>query len=350
VETIVVSSGEGYPALLARGAAVLRILPVGGSPDADLRMRPIVRALDDSEVFAVVDVAEEAHADAVLIHGGTASGLQAALAAAGRGIPVVHVDAGRRDGHRAGVAVCEPARRGIGRIASLHLAPTEHAERILLASGVPEERIVVTGDTVVDAVLPMRRPAPPGRPVVLIAADTPEGDSAAVQRVGTAVRLLAARFPDHDFVLCDGAGLAVHAGLAAAPVRPTNIRTVPLLPLPEMVVLVERAVLVLTGRAAIEEIAPTLSTPVLVLGTTTERPEGILAGCSRVIGTRVESIVQEVAELLTDPLRLAAMAEVVSPFGDGHASDRVAAAVAALLGAGERLPDFSRAERVVRAR
>ncbi|MGO4594690.1 UDP-N-acetylglucosamine 2-epimerase [Leifsonia sp. 2TAF2] len=329
---------------------MLRILPVGGSPDADLRMRPIVRALDASEVFAVVDATDAAQADAVLIHGGTQSGLQAALAAAERGIPVVHVDAGRRDGHRAGVPACEPARRGIGRIASLHLAPTEHAERILLASGVPEERIVVTGDTVVDAVLPLRGAAPPGRAVVLIAAHGAEGDAAALQRVGTAVRLIAARFPHHDFVLCDGAGLALHAGLAAAPTRPTNIRAVPLLPLTELAVLVERAVLVVTDRAAIEEIAPTLSTPVLVLGTTTERPEGILAGCSRVIGPRVESIVQEVAELLADPLRLAAMADVVSPFGDGHASDRVVAALAALLGAGDRLLDFSRAERVVGAR
>jgi UDP-N-acetylglucosamine 2-epimerase (non-hydrolysing) len=329
---------------------VLRILPVGGSADADFRMRPIVLALHDSEAFAPVDAAEDALADAVLIHGGTPRGLEATLAAAARGIPVVHVDAGRRDAHQAGGAPCEPARRTISGIASLHLAPTEHAKRILLASGVPEERIVVTGSTVVEAVLPVLGRAAPGRPAVLIALRSSEADSAAAKRVGTAVRVLAARFPGHDFVLSAGPELAAHAGLASTPARPVNIRNLPHLSFAEVAVLLGRAVLVLTDRAEIEEIAPTAHTPALVLGTTTERPEGLLAGCSRLVGTNVETIVQEAAELLTDPLRHAAMADVATPFGDGRASQRVLAAVAALLGEGDRLHDFAPASLVVGSR
>lgn len=351
------------------------IVAVHGSLDAELRIQPIVRALHASALFHPMALSPAPSGeqptdqwwagagpapDIVLVHGGTRSALAAARAATERGIPVVHLDAGRHGGEAAGGegagdegaggAVNEPVRRALGRIASLHLAPTEHAKRMLLASAVPEERIVVVGDTIVDALPALRggslavdptfaRALAGGHPVVLIAVHRAH-DRAAILRVGAAIRVLAGQFPSHLFVFIAPPSTLVHAGLTVSSQRTANVYTPPVPPFAGMVRLVEHAVLVLTDYSEVEEIAPSLDTPVLVLATTTERPEGVLAGTARVVGTDVETIVGQCAALLSDPARHEEVTRRASPFGDGRSSDRVVAALAALVGRGERLPDF----------
>lgn len=342
------------------------VMPVYGTPDEETGLRPIIRAVRDSPGFRVVpggigslfdrgspadpgSLMDAERPSLVLVHGGTSTALAAAFAAAERGIPVAHVGAGRCGGDIADALPHEPVRRILGRMAQLHLAPTEHAKRILLAAAVPEERIVVTGGTLVDAAKAAVEEESPaservtgdGRPIVLVVAHQRENVGIPMQRVGDAVRVLAARFPDHAFVIAAGPELAVHAGLAASARRASNIRTAPIVPFAGMVRLLSRATLVLTDCGEIEEVAPGLGVPVLVLGATTERPEGVLAGSCRMVGTNVESIVEESSALLSDPLRSAAMANAADPFGDGRAAERTVAALSALLGRGERLPDFA---------
>ena len=329
------------------------VLPVYGSRDSEVRMLPVVDALTRAGFLVpVADPTSTAadpaaligrrRPDAVLVHGGSAAALAAAMAASERGIPVAHVDAGRCDGDVTDSLPSEPVRRMLGRIAALHLAPTEHARRVLLASAVPEERIVVTGDPIVDAVLSADSSAVAAedRRVVLVAAHRPENRGAPMQRIGSAVRVLAARFPGHVFVLCSEPEAAVHPGLTTAGGRAPNILSTPLPPFAGLLRLLADATLVLTDCGELEEVAPSLDVPVLVLAPTTDRPEGVLAGTSRTVGTRVETIVDEVSALLADPIRHLAMAHRPTPFGDGRAADRIVAALSALLGRGERLPDF----------
>lgn len=291
--------------------------------------------------------------DAVLVQGDTTSAMAAAIAAFERKIPVVHLEAGLRSGDLFDPFPEEANRRIIGQIASLHLAPTEHARRNLLASGVPEARITVTGNTVIDALHLMLRREPDfedarvaevaegERPMVLVTAHRRENHGAPMERIGSAVRVLAGRFPGHDFVLPAHPNPAVRTHLLAALGAAPNILVTEPVAFTDMVHLLDRATLVLTDSGGVQEEAPALATPVLVLRETTERPEAVLAGTSRLVGTNVETIVDEAAALLDDPVRHAAMAQVASPFGDGHATERTVAALGALLAGGVRLRDFS---------
>ncbi|MEV8213772.1 UDP-N-acetylglucosamine 2-epimerase (non-hydrolyzing) [Leifsonia sp. NPDC077715] len=291
--------------------------------------------------------------DAVLVQGDTTSAMAAAIAAFERKIPVVHLEAGLRGGDLFDPFPEEPNRRIVGQIASLHLAPTDYARRNLLASGVPEKRIAVTGNTVIDALHLMlgREPefedarvaevADGERPMVLVTAHRRENHVAPMERIGAAVRVLAGRFPGHDFVVPVHPDPAVRTHLLAALGTAPNILVTEPVAFTDMVHLLDRATLVLTDSGGVQELAPALATPVLVLRETTERPEAVLAGISRLVGTNVETIVEEAAVLLDDPVRHAAMAQVASPFGDGHATERTVAALDALLAGGVRLPDFS---------
>ncbi|MDR6972528.1 non-hydrolyzing UDP-N-acetylglucosamine 2-epimerase [Leifsonia shinshuensis] len=331
----------------------------GVSADADLGIMTPRQTLHDITVRTMTGLQPllDRHVpDAVLVQGDTTSAMAAALAAFERKIPVVHIEAGLRSGDLFDPFPEEANRRIIGQIASLNLAPTAHAKRNLLASGVPEARIAVTGNTVIDALHLMLDRAPAfgdpaltralagDAPLVLVTAHRRENHGEPMRRIGTAVRVLAARFPDHVFVLPAHPNPAVREHLLAALGTAPNILVTAPVAFPEMVHLMDRATLILTDSGGVQEEAPALGSPVLVLRETTERPEAVLAGTSRLVGTHVETIVDEAAVLLTDPVRHAAMAHAASPFGDGHAAARTVAALGALLGGAERLPDFEAAD------
>ena len=245
-----------------------------------------------------------------------------------------HVEAGLRTGDRWRPFPEEANRYVADYVADLMFAPTEHSRRALLAEGHPAERILVTGNTVVDALRDVAaRPyrweegplagLPVDRPTVFLTAHRRESFGEPLREVGAAVRELAARFPGHQFVF------SLHLNPAArAPMREMlsglpNVSLIEPLDYLSLVHLLKRCELVLTDSGGLQEEAPGLGVPVLVLRETTERPEGVEAGVAVLVGTDRERIVAEGSRLLGDAGARAAMVGVKNPYGDGRAGERV---------------------------
>lgn len=287
------------------------------------------------------------HPDMVLVQGDTTTVLTGALSAFYRGVPVGHVEAGLRTGNLAAPFPEEANRRLTTPLATLHFAPTSTSRDNLLAEGVAPETVWVTGNTVIDALtLEVQRQRQSDvrgqvereleelagadvheRPLVLVTGHRRESFGEGFQQICEALVELAERFADHLFVypvhLNPNVTQVVHEQLGATP----NIRLIPPLSYRPFVALMDRARVILTDSGGVQEEAPSLGKPVLVMRDTTERPEGVAAGTVRLVGARRDAIVQEVSRLLTDEAAYQAMAEVANPYGDGHAAERIVAAV-----------------------
>jgi UDP-N-acetylglucosamine 2-epimerase (non-hydrolysing) len=321
----------------------------GIRPDHDLAvMRPNqdlfdVTARTLSGLRGVLDVERPA---AVLIQGDTTTAMTAALAAFYKRIPVGHVEAGLRTGEAYDPYPEEMNRRLTTHLATWHYAPTAWAHGNLRREGVPEERVLVTGNTIVDAlhaiVARLQRddgsftPALPpeqlsGRRLVLVTGHRRESFGEGMRNICLALRTIAER---HDDVLIL---YPVHLNPAVQqPVReilaghPSVILTPPLEYLP-FVDLMRRAHLILTDSGGLQEEAPSLGVPVLVMRETTERPEAVEAGTAQLVGTRRDVIVEAASRLLTDDAAHARMRAATNPFGDGAAAARIAQHLAAAL-------------------
>jgi UDP-N-acetylglucosamine 2-epimerase len=213
-------------------------------------------------------------------------------------------------------------------------------DRTLLAEGHPDSRIVVTGNTVVDALLDVAShpyewgegplaALPGGRPLVFVTAHRRESFGEPLREVATAVRELAGAFPGHQFVFSLHLNPEARRPVLDLLRGPGNVSLVEALDYLSLVHLLKRTVLVLTDSGGLQEEAPGLGVPVLVLRETTERPEGVEAGVAVLVGTSRARIVAEGSRLLGDPAARAAMVGVKNPYGDGRAGERV---VAGLLG------------------
>jgi UDP-N-acetylglucosamine 2-epimerase (non-hydrolysing) len=285
----------------------------------------------------------ELRPDVLLVQGDTMTTFASAFAAYLERIPSGHVEAGLRTGDRYQPFPEELNRVLTTRLASIHFAPTAQARDKLLAEGVPPEDVHLTGNSVIDALLQTVRPdyqfrsgplesLDPDRRVVLITTHRRESFGAPLRSTCAAIRELAGRFPDLQFVLpvhpnpevkdtverllCDLPGMYL--------VEPLNYV--------EFVHLMARAHLILTDSGGVQEEAPSLGKPVLVLREVTERPEGVAAGTAVVVGTDQRRIVDTASELLTSPAAYERMANAVNPYGDGHASERIVAALAQRFG------------------
>jgi UDP-N-acetylglucosamine 2-epimerase (non-hydrolysing) len=290
----------------------------------------------------------------VVVQGDTTTTLAGAMAAFWRKVPVVHLEAGLRSGDLAGPFPEEGNRRMVAQIAALHLAPTERAAANLLAEATDPARVIVVGNTVVDAAL-----AVAARPVsfvdsrvaaveaaaaageirlALVTAHRRESWGAPLDRVLRAVRRLLDRYPDLWVVLPAHPNPAVRAQVdtALAPV-PRAVVTDPL-PYAALARILSRAMIVLTDSGGIQEEAPSFGVPALVLREVTERVESVEAGCARLVGTDEDLVVVQASRLLDDPAAYASMVVSTNPYGDGFAADRTEQAVAALLGL-DLLPD-----------
>jgi len=286
--------------------------------------------------------------DWVLVQGDTTTSLAAAQAAFHRRVRVGHVEAGLRTWNLAQPFPEEWNRRAIDALADLAFAPTERARENLLAENMPEDRIRVTGNTGIDALhLALEAPAPslpkafesldPTRPLVLVTAHRRESFGAPLQSICRGLAELASR--------TNGRGVNVVYPVHPNPnVRETvdrhlagleNVCLLPPLDYHRFVHLMRRSHLILTDSGGIQEEAPSLGKPVLVMRDRTERPEAVEAGTAKVIGCRAETIVAEVDLLLGDDEAYRAMASAQNPFGDGHASGRI---VDALVDAGRPGP------------
>ncbi len=291
--------------------------------------------------------------DAVVVQGDTTTVAIAAIACFYHHVPVVHLEAGLRSGDILSPFPEEANRRLTGQVAALHLAPTPLARDNLLREMVDPANIAVVGNTVIDALAwSAQREASfsderlveaerSGRPMVLLTAHRRENLGAPMTRIAAAVAALAARLPEYCFVFPAHKNPKVRDSIVPTIDAFDNVIVCEPLNYPEFVHAQQWAEVILTDSGGVQEEAPSLGKPVLVLRENTERPEAVHAGTVRLIGTQTADIVAETMRLIEDRAAHDAMAEAVNPYGDGHAADRSVAAIASLLGVGERLPEFA---------
>jgi len=331
---------------------VLDVFGLTPAYDLDL-MRPesALAGLTARVMTDLTPVLEEVKPDLVLVQGDTTTVLTAALAAFYLQIPVGHVEAGLRTDDRYNPFPEEINRRLTGRLATLHFSPTHWARDNLLAEGVAPETIFVAGNTVIDALqtvaegeLPkpadLAADALAGRRLLLVTAHRRENLGEPLADICRALARIVEAEPDTALVYAMHRNPkvrdTVHSILGGRPrvhlIEPPDYLT--------FVGLMRQATLILTDSGGIQEEAPALGKPVLVLRRTTERPEGVTAGTARLIGTAEEDIVSAALELLRSGERYQAMARAVNPYGDGTASERILAAIQHHFGRGERPADF----------
>lgn len=325
-------------------------------PDYDLNvMKPgqSLPGLTSEIMLGMTRVLEEFKPDLVLVHGDTTTTLSVSLAAFYQRIPVGHVEAGLRTGNLYAPWPEEANRKLTGALANIHFAPTEGARDNLLREGVPEDRIVVTGNTVVDALLYARDRLGadegqsrslaaafgflrPDADLVLITGHRRENFGDGFERICRAIRDLARDKPDVDFLypvhLNPNVQEPVHRLLGGL----ANVHLIAPQEYLPFVYLLNRARVILTDSGGIQEEAPSLGKPVLVMRDNTERPEAVSAGTVKLVGTDVARIVQGVHTLLTDQEEYVRMTTSHNPYGDGRASERIVAALLSRLPAGAR--------------
>ncbi|MBD8679211.1 non-hydrolyzing UDP-N-acetylglucosamine 2-epimerase [Sphingomonas sp. CFBP 13720] len=310
-------------------------------PDVDCRVMTAGQSLDALTarlLDALGTVLDAERPDRVIVQGDTATAMVAALAAYYRKVPVAHVEAGLRSGDIHHPWPEEVNRKIVGTIADLHFAPTRTAADALLAENVPPGRVHVTGNTVIDALhlAQARIAADPARTQALDALATRFADKRVIlvtthrrENFGDGMAAIAraiARIAARDDV---GVVFPVHPNPQVREPMQAMLGDHPRIALidpqdyPHFVRLLGLCHLVLTDSGGVQEEAPGLGKPVLVMRETTERPEGVVAGTARLIGADEDRIVDEVVRLLDDPAAYAAMARAHNPFGDGHASARI---------------------------
>jgi len=315
-----------------------QVLTVFGiTPDIDLGlMQPnqTLAGLTARALTTLTGVFAERRPALVLLQGDTTTVMAAALAAFYQRVPVGHVEAGLRTFDRHNPFPEEINRRIASVLGDLHFAPTERARANLLREGVAAEAIFVTGNTIVDALRQMpltdeftsdslRNLPLAGRRLIVVTAHRRENHGAPLRNICRALRTLAEQFGDVEIVypvhLNPNVRAVVTADLGGAPA----IHLIEPLPYPDLLRLLARSTLILTDSGGIQEEAPSLRKPVLVLRETTERPEVIEVGAGLLVGTDTDRIVAEARRLLTDRAAYARMVNVTNPFGDGHAAERI---------------------------
>lgn len=286
-------------------------------------------------------VLKSARPDVVLVHGDTTTSTAAALAAFYQQIPVGHVEAGLRTSDPWLPFPEEMNRRLTGTIASYHFSPTSLARENLLKENVPDENIIVAGNTVIDAFMHTANradlPAPhgwenldPSRPIIVVTAHRRENHEHMREMCEAMLDIV--RLPMRPQILWP-----VHPSPRVRPVAYAVLGNEPGVVLDdpldyaEMVSAVRGCTFVLTDSGGIQEEAPCLGKPVLVMRDETERPEGVAAGTLQLVGHDREAIVSAASRLLTDRVHYERMARAVNPYGDGHASERIVAWLLARL-------------------
>ena len=308
----------------------------------------------DRALTRVSQVLQDLQPDLVLAQGETTTVMVAGLASCYAQIPMGHVEAGLRTHRRYSPFPEEMNRRLVASLASLHFAPTSRAVAALQAEGVPAEDIFLTGNTVVDALqsiatqpfepdpaLHARLEQTPGR-LLLVTAHRRENFGGSFEAICRAIAELARRFPEVRFVYTVHLNPNVREPVNRIldPRQFSNVRLLDPLPYREFIALFRRAVLVLSDSGGVQEEAPTLGTPVLLMRDTTERPEAVDAGTVRLVGTDEDVIVHSVTELLTDRLAYRAMAQAVNPYGGGRAAQRCVRAMEHFFGLCARPDEF----------
>lgn len=300
--------------------------------------------ITSSIMLGMREVLMDCRPDLMLVHGDTSTTLAASLAAFYQRIPVGHVEAGLRTGDLLSPWPEEANRRMTGVLAAKHFTPTERSRQNLLAENVPDERIRVTGNTVIDALLYVRQrladdaqlreeaqrhlPAlAPNRRLILVTGHRRESFGDGFERICSALAQLARTYPDVDIVYPVHLNPGVREPVKRILTGIANVHLIEPLDYLPFVCLMDRAYLILTDSGGIQEEAPSLGKPVLVMRETTERQEAVDAGVVRLVGTDVQKIVGGVSELLCNENVYRAMSVRGNPYGDGRACERIANAL-----------------------
>lgn len=314
-------------------------------PDYDLNLMKPGQRLDDLTgmiITGLKPVLEDFRPDLVLVHGDTTTTLSASLASYYAQVPVGHVEAGLRTGNIYSPWPEEINRKLTGAIAELHFAPTEKSRANLLAEAVPADRVIVTGNTVIDALhmivarldenkdlaasMQAALPLPRDKKIILVTGHRRESFGSGFERICDALARLAER-PDTHLVyplhLNPNVKDPVERLLSTYP----NIELIAPQDYLPFVYLMCRSDVILTDSGGVQEEAPSLGKPVLVMRDTTERPEAVEAGTVRLVGTDSELIVTQVSRLLDDPKAYEEMSVAHNPYGDGKATGRIMEAI-----------------------
>ncbi|MEX3562937.1 UDP-N-acetylglucosamine 2-epimerase (non-hydrolyzing) [Corynebacterium phoceense] len=330
-------------------------LMFGITPKHDLHLMKPGQGLNEivSRAIAGLDtIIDEEQPDVIISQGDTSTAMAAAVAGFHRGVTIVHLEAGLRTGNILSPFPEEANRKIIGQVASLHLAPTEGSKENLRKEDVHSKDIVVTGTTVIDALLEaaswdiefedpaLNEAAQSDRRLVVVTTHRRENLDA-MKEIGGAVQDLATAYPEINFVLPLHLNPKVRTAVLPEVESLSNVIITNPLPYDQFTKLLNRAEIVLTDSGGVQEEAPSLGKPVLVMRENTERPEAVVSGTVKLVGTDRALIVAQSKLLLDDEAAYTAMANAVNPYGDGEAAQRAVAAIAELLGVGERISDFA---------
>jgi UDP-N-acetylglucosamine 2-epimerase (non-hydrolysing) len=345
LQPLVVDTGQ-QPGRVAEALA-----PFGLAPDATLGLQRQDGGLNELISLAVSGIdafLRERRPAAVLVQGDTSTAMAVGLAAAMLSIPVIHLEAGLRTRDRQAPFPEEINRTLLADLADLHLAPTPLAARALTREGCHPDTVVVTGNTVVDA-LGQLLPRVTGRPLVdgisyagggsllAVTVHRREAWGAGVRTVAEAVRTLLEQHPDLHAAVVTHPNPAVAADVRAVLDGTARCDLLPPLPYDDMLALLLAADVALTDSGGIQEEAPTLRLPVVVARAVTERPEGIEAGWASLVGLDSDLMIKAVSERLRDRTLPPSTS---NPYGDGNAAERCAQAISWLLGLAERPADW----------
>jgi UDP-N-acetylglucosamine 2-epimerase (non-hydrolysing) len=306
-------------------------------PDADLKVMAKQQTLSEitSKVILGLDpVLDEHRPDLVLVHGDTTTTMAAALSAFYHQIPVGHVEAGLRTWDKYSPYPEEMNRMLTDDIADLYFAPTQLSKDNLLQEHHPESRIFITGNTAIDALKytvhadyhhPVLEAIPQGHKFILLTMHRRENQGQAMRNTFTAIRNVVLATPDLDVIY------PVHLSPRVQQVAHEifdgvqGVHLIEPLDVTDFHGLASQSYFIMTDSGGVQEEAPSLNKPVLVLRDSTERPEGVTAGTLKVIGTETEAVSNAMTELLNDQQEYRAMSTAVNPYGDGHAAERIVA-------------------------
>lgn len=312
-------------------------------PDRYLDIHAAGQTLTDimsRTMHGLAAVLEQEHPDAVLVQGDTTITFAASLAAFYAGVTVVHTEAGLRTTDRHSPFPEAANRRLTTQLASLHLTPTWGSRANLVRENVDRDKIVVTGNSVIDSLLitvasrsQIQDPVLAARlgydrPMVLVTAHRHGSRGEPLRQLGRAIARLAAAHPDHDFVLPIHRNPLVRDAIVPSVRTCPNVLVTEPLPYAQFCGLMERAHVILTDSDGVQEEGLSLGKPVLVMRDTTECPEAVAMGAVRLVGTDEEMIVDGVSTLLGDHRAYRTMARALNPYGDGHAAERSVQAIA----------------------
>jgi len=313
---------------------VLRLFKIRVDADLDLMTQNQTLASLSDRLFSRLEgIFKKFRPDLVIVQGDTTTAFIVSLFSFYQRVPIAHVEAGLRSGDKYHPFPEEINRRLISHLADFHFAPTKEAKANLVGEGIRPDRVVVTGNTVIDTLFWIREKLKPSyrrfgkidfsRRLIFLTAHRRENIGRPLREIAGAARELIRRFPDVEIVYPvhrnPGVQKIVQQSLNGTP----RMHLLPPIPYDEAVFLMDRSYLILTDSGGIQEEAPSLGKPVLVLRQVSERPEGVKAGALKVVGTKRDSIVREAARLLNSHTAYSKMAHVRHIYGDGRAATRI---------------------------